>query len=154
MESVEFRLATAADVDSLVERRASFLAELTGCDPGDPVLLDAMSLYFSEKLATQEFTAYVAAVNGCIIATSGMIVRQNPPSAKNLEGREAFVLNVFTVPGWRGRGIATALLERTIAAARQARCGRIVLHAAERAVAIYARAGFVPVASEMRLDLC
>jgi hypothetical protein len=46
-----------------------------------------MSRYFSEKLRTGEFTAHLGVVDGRIVATSGMIVRQNQPSAKNLEGR-------------------------------------------------------------------
>jgi GNAT superfamily N-acetyltransferase len=153
MESVEFRLATAADVESLVSLRAAFLAELTGCDPEDPALLDAMSRYFSATVPTGEFIAHLAVVDGGVVATSGLIVRQNPPSAKNLDGREAFGLNVYTLPAWRGRGFATRLLEKTIAAAREARCGRVVLHAAARAVPIYQRAGFVAVEGEMRLDL-
>jgi ribosomal protein S18 acetylase RimI-like enzyme len=155
MESVEFRLATAADVESLVALRAAFLAELTGCNPDDPALLNAMSQYFSATVPTGQFIAYLAVVNSRVVATSGFIIRQNPPSAKNLEGREAFVLNVHTLPAWRGRGIATRLLEKTIAAARDARCGRVILHAAARAVPIYLhlRAGLVSVDSEMQLDL-
>ena len=66
---------------------------------------------------------------------------------------QAFVLNVYTLPAWRGRGFATRLLEKTIAAARDVRCGRVVLHAAARAVPIYLRTGFVPVDTEMRLEL-
>jgi GNAT superfamily N-acetyltransferase len=152
MDSVEFRLATAADVESLVALRAAFLAELTGSNPNDSTLREAMARYFSEKIAKREFTAFVAEVNGCVAATCGMIIHQNPPSAKNLTGREAFVLNVYTLPKFRGRGFATALLKGTIAAARETECGRIVLHAAARAVPIYRRAGFVPVNTEMRLD--
>ena len=153
MESTEFRLATPADVDSLVRLRAAFLAELTDCDPNDLGLLNAMSQYFAEKLSSRDFQAFVAVVNGRVVATTGLIVRQNPPSAKNLEGRRGIILNVFTIPAFRGRGLATALLERTLAAAHEARCGRVVLHASERAVSIYRRAGFVPVNSEMRIDL-
>ncbi len=153
MVSTEFRLATSADVESLVRFRAAFLAELTDCDPNDPALLSAMSRYFAEKLTTGEFRAFVAVVDGHVVATSGLIVRQNPPSAKNLEGREGFVLNVFSDPAFRRQGFASALIERTIAAAREARCGRLVLHASDCAVSIYKRAGFVPVHSEMRLDL-
>ena len=153
MELSEFRLATPADVEALVKLRAAFLAELTGCNPNEPVLLNAISRYFAEKLRTGDFQAYVAVVDGRVVATSGLIVRQNPPSAKNLEGREGFVLNVYTIPAFRGRRIATALLERTIVAAREAGCGRVVLHASDRAVPIYKRAGFVPVNTEMRLEL-
>jgi hypothetical protein len=60
MESVEFRLATAGDLESLVALRAEFLAELTGCDPGDPTLLTAMSRYFSATIPTGDFIAYLA----------------------------------------------------------------------------------------------
>jgi GNAT superfamily N-acetyltransferase len=123
MESVEFRLATSADVASLVALRAALLAELTGCDPDDPALLNAMSQYFSATVLTGQFIAYLTIVDGRVVATSGLIIRQNPPSAKNLEGREAFVLNVYTLPAWRGRGFATRLRDETIAAARDARCG-------------------------------
>ena len=65
-----------------------------------------MSQYFAEKLSSRDFQAFVAVVNGRVVATTGLIVRQNPPSAKNLEGREGFVLNVFTIPAFRGRGLA------------------------------------------------
>ena len=112
-----------------------------------------MSRYFTETLPTREFTAYVAVADGRVVATSALIVRRNPPSAKNLEGLEGFILNVFTIPAFRGQGIATSLLKRTIATAREARCSRVVLHAAEKAVPIYMRAGFVAVNSEMRLEL-
>jgi ribosomal protein S18 acetylase RimI-like enzyme len=152
-DSIEFRLATIADLDLLVALRAAFLAELTGSDGGDRSLIAALSRYFREKLPTKEFTAFVAEADGRIVATSGMIVRQLPPSAKNLEGREAFVLNVFTIPEFRGRGIATSLLQKTIAAARDARCGCVVLHASARAMPIYHRAGFARVDSEMRFEL-
>jgi GNAT superfamily N-acetyltransferase len=154
MESVEFRLATAADVESLVALRAAFLAELTGCDPHDPALLNAMSQYFSETVPTGEFIAYLAVVDGRVVSTSGLIIHRNPPSARNPEGREAFVINMYTVPAWRGRGLASSLLQLVVAAARQARCSRVILHAAPRAVPIYSRAGFVSVSTEMRLDLC
>ena len=38
MESSEFRLATPADVEPLIRLRRAFLAELTDCNPNEPVL--------------------------------------------------------------------------------------------------------------------
>ncbi|MBD2524509.1 GNAT family N-acetyltransferase [Nostoc sp. FACHB-133] len=32
----------------------------------------------------------------------------------NLSGLEAYILNVYTIPMWRGQGIATALLKEII----------------------------------------
>jgi GNAT superfamily N-acetyltransferase len=154
MESVEFRLATAGDLESLVALRAEFLAELTGCDPDDPTLLTAMSRYFSATIPTGDFIAYLAVADGRVVATSGLIIHQHPPSARNQEGREAYVMNMYTVPAWRGRGLASSLLQRVLSAARQANCGRVILHATKRAAPIYLNAGFEAVESEMRHDLC
>jgi GNAT superfamily N-acetyltransferase len=97
---------------------------------------------------------YLAVVGGRVVATSGLIIHRHPPSARNPEGREAFVLNMYTVPAWRGRGLASSLLQRVLAAARQAGCSRVILHAAPRAAPIYLRAGFLSVDTEMRLNLC
>jgi predicted GNAT family acetyltransferase len=47
-------------------------------------------------------------------------------------------MNMYTVPAWRGRGIASSLLQHMLAA----NCRRVILHAAPRAVPIYLRAGF------------
>jgi len=62
-------------------------------------------------------------------------------------------MNMYTVPQHRGRGVATALLRLLLDHARRERCGGAVLHAMPNARSIYARAGFVPADTEMRLDL-
>jgi GNAT superfamily N-acetyltransferase len=60
---------------------------------------------------------------------------------------------MYTMPAWRGRGIASALLQELIAVARQSNCRRIRLHAISKAVPIYTRADFIPASNEMYLDL-
>jgi GNAT superfamily N-acetyltransferase len=65
----------------------------------------------------------------------------------------AYIMNMYTLPRHRGRGIATELLARLVAHARQKDCARAFLHALANARSIYERAGFLPDDSEMRLDL-
>jgi GNAT superfamily N-acetyltransferase len=65
------------------------------------------------------------------------------------EGRQGTIVNVFTEPEWRRRGVAALLLEEIIEWSRKERLDRLVLHASEDGRALYDRLGFVP-GNEMR----
>ena len=67
------------------------------------------------------------------------------------EGRHAIIVNVFTEPGWRRRGVAQLLLEQLIAWARTERLDRLVLHASDEGRALYEKMGFIRT-NEMRFN--
>jgi ribosomal protein S18 acetylase RimI-like enzyme len=67
------------------------------------------------------------------------------------EGPVAFVTNVSVLPAWRGKGLASALMRRSIDHAVGRGCARMELVVDERnaaAVALYARLGFRAATSE------
>ncbi len=114
----------------------------------------ALESYFAKTIEAGEFVAYLAELDGRIVATSGLVYHRHPPSPKNLQGCEAYVMNMYTRPEYRGRGIATTLLARLVERARP-HCCRVVLHALPEARSLYLKAGFVtldPAVAEMRLD--
>lgn len=152
-EHLVIRLGVADDVESLVALRATFLAEVASADPTDPALLSALRRYFAAAVPAGEFVAALAVHDGRVVASSGLVYHRHPPSPGNLAGCEAYVMNMYTLPAWRGRGLATALLARLVDVARAGGCCRVVLHALPLARAVYDRAGFVPADGEMRLDL-
>jgi GNAT superfamily N-acetyltransferase len=86
---------------------------------------------------------WVAEAEGTIVASSGLIFFQKPPSERNLTGLEAYVLNMYTVPAWRRQGIASKLLQTLMACAKQRQAHRIWMYATPDGRAIYERAGFV-----------
>ncbi|MCC6678054.1 MAG: GNAT family N-acetyltransferase [Phycisphaerales bacterium] len=153
MSTIGFRAATADDVETLIAMRCAFLAEATGGEPPGPAVREAMRRYFLEALPTSEFTSMLALADDAVVAISGLVRRRVPPSGLFPTGREAYIMNMYTVPAWRGRGIATELLRRLVELARLHGCGKITLHAFPKAAPIYARAGFTVVDGEMRLDL-
>ena len=87
-----------------------------------------------------------------IIAGAGVIIREVPPFPirhKNgeitiAEGRQGVIVNVFTEPEWRRRGLARLLLEQIIAWSRERNLDGLVLHASNEARALYDQLGFVP----------
>lgn len=91
-----------------------------------------------------------------IVAGAGVQLRQVPPHpcrpAKEgvfAKGRHAIVLNVFTEPEWRKRGVAVLLMNEIVRWARAEKIDGLVLHASPQARSLYEKMGFIPT-NEMR----
>jgi GNAT superfamily N-acetyltransferase len=98
--------------------------------------------YFQATLATGEFQAWLATANGQIVGTSGLVYMSRPPSYNNLSGRDAYIMNMYTLPAWRGRGIGTALFQQVLDEIRTSGSGKVLLHATEQGRALYEKFGF------------
>jgi GNAT superfamily N-acetyltransferase len=153
MQSISYRRAIASDIEALVQLRVAFLAEVANADPADAALRDALTRYFSSTVSTGEFIAFLALADNQPIASSGMVFHHHPPAHINLTGISAHIMNMYTAPAWRGRGIAGVLLNELIQTARQSSCPRVTLHALPKAASLYQRAGFVLTNDEMKLEL-
>ena len=140
-----------ADLEALVALRCALLLEMGAvAEDGVPALAEATRRYLRDALPVGAFHSWVACDEaGAIVACSGFVFAQKPPSPGNLDGREAYVMNMYTLPAWRGRGLAAALLDAALAFAREQEAGTVRLHATPQGRAIYERAGFVAVDNEM-----
>jgi len=93
-----------------------------------------------------------------IIAGAGIVIRRIPPipilgaggKTKIYDGRQALIVNVFTEPAWRRRGLARQLMETIIAWCRDDGIDSVVLHASDDGRELYEKLGFSST-SEMRL---
>jgi GNAT superfamily N-acetyltransferase len=143
---VSIRRASLEDVETLVDLRLALERE-SGHLTQDTLLAEvrrATRQYFLEALPAEAVLVWVAEAQGTLVATSGLIFFQKPPSERNLTGLEAYILNMYTVPAWRGQGIATRLLQTLIASAKQRQAHRIWMYATQDGRPLYERAGFVP----------
>lgn len=120
----------------------------------------ATSQAWTERaLANGEYLGWLATPEkepALIIAGAGVHRRQVPPHPHRpsrdsafAKGRHAIVLNVFTEPEWRSRGVAALLMEKIIRWAREEKLDRLILHASAQARSLYERMGFVAT-NEMR----
>ncbi len=126
----------------------------------EPLRAKAKS-YIREALASGDYVGSLATsrqrpkpsspVPGFICATQCFI--RSSAAALQLESREArlgTVLNVFTEPEWRRRGVAGLLMQRIINWSRDAGLDGLTLHAADAGRTLYEKLGFVAT-NEMRL---
>ena len=112
-------------------------------DAEDPSVVRGATLeYMRRALSTGELACWLADVNGRPAGSAGVVVLRKPPGAVELSGREAYILNVYTLPEHRGRGIATALTERVLEWCEAEGIRKISLHATEGGARIYRRFGF------------
>ncbi len=148
-----YHLAGPGDVDVLVSLRLTFLKEVSPLPEQVPTVRAALHDYFATHLAAGDFFAYIAESEGRVIATSGMVIHHHPPALRNPNGRVAYIMNMYTLPELRRRGIATALLQKLVELARQKECHRVQLHALAQGKSIYEKAGFVRAKTAMKLDL-
>lgn len=149
----KIRLATLDDVDALTGLRLVFLEEVGNLRSGDDggELVAAIRDYLLRKMPTGEFLAWVAESEEGIVGTSGVTIFERPPNGTNVAGLEAYLSNMYTVPGWRGRGIGTALVAAVIAHLKGTKARRIWLHATDDGRPVYEKAGFVKSETDMEL---
>lgn len=154
---IKYRRATVADVEVLVDYRIRFLNELYN-HPNDAetdVVRRSLRKYFAEALAADVFVAWLTECNGRVIGTSGMVVWEFPARYGGTEsGRAGCILNMYTVPEARRKGVCTQLLKRLIDEARAKGLKYLHLHASKDGIRIYRKAGFVePDQAELGLRL-
>jgi GNAT superfamily N-acetyltransferase len=86
------------------------------------------------------------------VAGAGLLVVPWVASPRNPVPRIAYVLNVYTDPAYRRRGLSRRLMETIIAWCREQGFGVVHLHASEVGRPLYESLGFEP-SNEMRLSL-
>jgi GNAT superfamily N-acetyltransferase len=145
-ERIVYRRATIGDVSALVDYRIQFLNEHFNHLENDDATVVRNSLleYFAKAIPSEDFVAWVAEYDGKIVATSGMVVWQKPAIYGGVEtGKLGYLLNFYTVPEARRKGIGTRLLNELIREAKSLGLKYLHLHASKDGINIYRRAGFV-----------
>jgi GNAT superfamily N-acetyltransferase len=152
-----YRRATLDDAPVLVDCRIRFLNELLNHSEDDETEIVRKSLleYFSKAILSGDFVAWVAESDGRILATSGMVVWQKPAIYRGVEsGKLGYLLNFYTIPEERRKGIGTRLLSEMIKEARLLGLKYLHLHASKDGISIYRKAGFQePEQPELELRL-
>jgi len=88
-----------------------------------------------------------------IVATSGVSFSTVPPSFGNVSGGEAYIMNMYTLPRARKKGIGGTLLGKLIEDMAKKKIKKVRLITTELGKLLYIRAGFKESNSEMVLNL-
>ncbi len=156
-DKITYRRAGTNDIETLIDFRIRFLNELYNHPENEEskALKPALRQYFSQAIPANDFISWLAEYDGKIIGTSGMVVWRLPSRYGGLEaGRLGYILNMYTIPEARNKGICTQLLNELIKEAKSLGLKYVHLHASADGMNIYKKAGFVkPGLVELELKL-
>jgi GNAT superfamily N-acetyltransferase len=156
-DTFQIRRATAQDADIVSWHRARMFQDM-GDVAGDAFeILRAQARTRLEQWIDQgNYIGWLAAPADkpeIIVAGAGVQLQPILPRPLDLstigEGRQGTIVNVFTEPQWRQRGIAGLLIKEIIIWSKNEQIDRLVLHASEEGRSIYERSGFIA-SNEMR----
>lgn len=142
---IDYRRAVIADIEVLVDLRVRFLNELHN-HPDDnetEILRRSLFRYFSKAIPSKSFVCWVAECDGRIIGTGGMVVWERPANYGGLQsGMLGYILNMYTIPERRRKGICTRLLNELVVEAESLGLQYLHLNTTKDGMSIYRKAGF------------
>ncbi len=138
------RKANLNDIDKLIEFRIEFLKEIQEYPPNKEfeIFQNSLKDFFLNNMKSNEFIAWFAEFDNEIIATSGLSFLQKPPHFVNITGKFAYIMNMYTKPKWRKKGIGSALLEKLFEEIKSRGIQSIVLHTTLGGRHLYEKYGF------------
>ena len=152
---ITVRRASLKDINDIIDHRMKFLYELgkSTVEEGSESMRNATRGYFIKKIQTGEFNVFVAETAGKVVSMTCIQFIEHPPVYENIGGIEGHVMDVYTEREWRGKGIATTLLENVIEYAKEKDAKRIILNMIGSDKRIYEKLGFRSTTFEMELIL-
>lgn len=138
------REAAYDDIDSLVALRVSFLRETNNVrsDADATAVGDAIRHYLIDAIAERHLVAFVIEEEGRIVGTGWLVFWRRPPLVGDYDGVETYLVNMYTIPERRRRGVATELLQSIIRFAQTTKARCIRLNAIGEIASLYRKAGF------------
>lgn len=111
-------------------------------------------LYFRAALADGTYRGWLAEAGepSRVVAGGGVVIVPWPGYPGASEPRRAWILNIYTEPEFRRRGIARHIMAVILEWCRSAGFPSVSLHASAEGRRVYEKLGFVPT-TEMRLQL-
>ena len=147
------RVATTADAAVVARHRVAMFRDMGVLGAADGDALEVGSrLALAGALADGGYRGWLVEVDGAVVAGGGLVLRPLLPRPGHPQGgTEAYVLNVYTEPAHRRRGLARRLMAAILSWCDDAGVSRVSLHASDDGRPLYATIGFAPT-NEMRRD--
>ena len=155
LQDMEFRKAEAEDSELLVRTRIEVLGAANGlADSADMSEVEKQSrAYYEKALADGTHTALLVSDHGQFIGAGGISYYRVMPTYHNPTGRKGYIMNMYTRPEYRRKGIAFHTLDLLIQDAREKGLASVSLEATEAGRPLYEKYRIKKKKNEMELIL-
>ena len=150
---ITIREASSPDIPEILRQRCAMYQDM---GTKDPDVLNAMAKlsagYLERAMADGVFRAWLACDGDHVVAGGAVVITPWLAHPYDLECRRATILNVYTSPDYRLRGLARKIMQTIIDWCTAEGFARVTLHASEDGRHLYESLGF-EASNEMRLKL-
>lgn len=153
MDEIIIRQGTLDDLDVVVHQRLGMFRDM-GIPAAQLAIVEpAARAYFQNAIPTGYYRPFLAQTSdGRLVAGGGIVILDWPGSASDTGGTKAMILNMYTEPDYRRRGLARRVMQAMLDWCRDAGYKTVSLHASPYGRPLYESLGFQPT-NEMRLKL-
>ncbi len=144
METITLHKIGVDEISILVDLRLAFALELSGpqTDEAIETLRNQLTCFFKEAISNQISISFLARIDGVAAGIGTVQIREQPGNFKNPSGKWGYVMNMYTVPSFRRKGICKAILQALLEDAKQMGITAFELHATKEGEYVYAQNGF------------
>lgn len=144
MTTITYHKATANDISTLVEHRILFAIELS--NNRDEILIQAcrkqLTEYFEKATSDNSCISFIAKCEGEVAGIGSVHLREMPGNFKNPSGKWGYIMNMYTVPQHRRKGVCRGILNALVDEASQYGITGFELHATKEGELVYKQEGF------------
>jgi len=148
-----YKKATIDDLELLTETRIEVLraANQLSDDVDMSEVKTQSREYYRNALRNDTHVAYLIFDEDKFVGAGGISYFQVMPTFHNPTGRKAYIMNMYTKPEYRRKGIAYKTLDLLVSDAKSKGITAISLEATDMGRPLYEKYGFVGMSSEMEL---
>lgn len=151
--NLTYKRATYEDIDRLTKTRMEVLRaanQLSHVTDMSEVERESYN-YYQKALCDDSHIAYLVFDGNRFVGTGGVSFFQVMPTYHNSSGKKAYIMNMYTKPEYRRKGIASKTLDMLIRDIRKRGITAISLEATDMGRTLYEKYGFVKMNHEMEL---
>lgn len=150
---MNYKRATMDDIEVLTETRICVLRAANKLsDDVDMTQVKKQSYeYYKEALQKEEHVAYLVFDDEIFVGAGGVSFFRVMPTYHNPTGWKAYIMNMYTNPEYRRKGIAMKTLDLLVGEAKKKGITAISLEATDMGRPLYKKYGFVKMNDEMEL---
>ncbi|MCU1233598.1 MAG: GCN5-related N-acetyltransferase [Candidatus Solibacter sp.] len=152
MDEIRIRPATPSDIPHVVLHRKRMFADMgRGTEADREAMGLTTAAYLRDAMPSGKYRGWLAETSaGDVVSGVGVAIYDWPGSPDDPAQRRGIVINVYTEPEFRRRGIARRLMDTLVEWCRAEGFGSVALHASKDGRPLYEAMGFQPT-NEMRL---
>ena len=144
MNNITYSKVNQNDVEILVENTLLFGLELSGRQ--DLKAINTLRVqqinFYSKSLQNKSCIAFIAKYNGAIAGIGILFIREQTGNFKNPSGRWGYIMNMYTLPAYRRKGVCKGILKELIKDASKLGITAFELQATAEGKFVYEQNGF------------